>query len=258
MPATEWGWRIDADELESWILRNDERLLVVNKPGLVLCHPSKHGPWSSLIGACREYLGLERLHMPSRLDRETSGVMVFAKDPETASLFQKAVQKRAVTKSYLALLDGEMRASVSVNEPIGDDEGSAVRARQWVRADGLASATEFEPVESSGLYTLVKVRPRTGRLHQIRVHAAWLGHPVVGDKIYGPDQRLFLEFIEKGFTSNLARYLPLPRQALHASQIVYHLESGDMIFEAPLAADLAEFHRLHFPMPSLDRNGPIL
>lgn len=250
MPATEWGWRIDPDELESWILQNDDKLLVVNKPGLVLCHPSKHGPWSSLISACREYLGLERLHMPSRLDRETSGVMIFAKDPETASLLQRAVQLRMYTKTYLAILDGELKTSITVNEPIGGDDESPVIVRQWVRADGAPSTTVFEPLESNGKYTLTQVRPQTGRLHQIRVHASWLGHPVVGDKLYGPDQRLFLEFIEEGFTRNLARHLPLRRQALHASRIVYHLESGDMVFEAPLAADMVEFHRQQFVSPS--------
>jgi len=98
MPCREWGWEITPEELRGWILYEDERLLVVNKPGLVVCHPSKHGPWSSLIGACREYLSLERLHMPSRLDRETSGVVVFARDAEAGSLLQRAMQNRKVHK----------------------------------------------------------------------------------------------------------------------------------------------------------------
>jgi 23S rRNA pseudouridine1911/1915/1917 synthase len=246
VPATEWGWRIDPDELESWILRNDEDLLVVNKPGLVVCHPSKHGPWSSLVGAAREYLGVDRLHMPSRLDRETSGVVVFVKKPELASILQTAIQHRAVTKSYVAFLQGNLQDPIVVDQPIGNDEGSLVRIRQWVMAEGAPSATEFEPIRTNGEFTFVKVRPRTGRLHQIRVHASWLGHPVVGDKIYGPDQKLFVEFVEEGFTRNLARHLPLRRQALHASRIDYILESGNISFEAPLAPDLAEFHRQQF------------
>jgi len=94
MPLTDTGWLITPDELKSWILHEDEEVVVINKPGLVLCHPSKSGAWSSLVGACREYFGSDRLHMPSRLDRETSGVVVFARTQELGSLLQRAIQHR--------------------------------------------------------------------------------------------------------------------------------------------------------------------
>ena len=244
MPATEWGWNITPDELESWIVSNDERFLVINKPGVVVCHPSKHGPWSSLVGACREYLGLERLHMPSRLDRETSGVMVFAKDAEWGSRLQIAIQNRQVTKSYTAILEGVLREPVTVDQPIGREEGGPVTIRQCVDpVSGAAARTQFEPLQSNGVYTLAAVQPYTGRLHQIRVHAAWLGHAVVADKLYGADPRLFLEFIAEGFTRNLAARLPLRRQALHASSIEFRVGRETMRFEAPLAAYLVEFCR---------------
>ncbi len=247
MPATDWGWQVTPEELESWILRDDERLLVVNKPGLVVCHPSKHGPWSSLIGACREYLGVDRLHMPSRLDRETSGVIVFAKDASLASQMQTAVQRRWVSKYYLAILEGELKELRVVDQPIGKDPNSLVTIRQWVNAeDGFSAQTEFAPVRSNGRYTLVQVRPHSGRLHQIRVHAAWIGHPVAADKLYGPDERLFLEFIADGFTRNLAAKLPLRRQALHASSIEFRLENETLEFEAPLTGDLQEFCHQEF------------
>jgi 23S rRNA pseudouridine1911/1915/1917 synthase len=97
---------IEPPELASWILHEDERLLVVNKPGDVVCHPSKHGPWSSLVGAAREHLGLDRVHLVFRLDRETSGVVVLAKDPRMASRLQTAMQDRRVGKRYLAVLTG--------------------------------------------------------------------------------------------------------------------------------------------------------
>jgi 23S rRNA pseudouridine1911/1915/1917 synthase len=246
MPATEWGWQITPDELESWILPHpDPRLIVINKPGLIVCHPSKHGPWSSLIGACREYLGVERLHMPSRLDRETSGVVVLSRDPALGSQLQTAIQNRQVHKTYIAILDGALEAPRTVDQPIGRDVHSAITVRQWIDAEHGASAeTVFEPVCTNGRYTLAIVRPRTGRLHQIRVHASSMGHPVTADKLYGPDPSFFLEFIREGFTRNLARQLPLRRHALHALRIEFS-EVG--AFAAPLAADLVEFCRQEFP-----------
>ncbi|MBI4902218.1 MAG: RluA family pseudouridine synthase [Acidobacteria bacterium] len=233
MPRTDWGWLITPEELASWILHEDEELLVINKPGLVICHPSKHGPWSSLIGACREYFGAERLHMPSRLDRETSGVVVMARNAKLASHLQRAMERRRVMKIYHAILYGETEHAVIVDKPIGKMAGSAVILRRGVVEEGPPAITEFEPVAHGGGYTLVKVLPRTGRLHQIRVHANFIGHPVVGDKIYGPDEQHFIEFLQTGWTPKLAATLILRRQALHASEWVY----GPYHFTAPMPSD---------------------
>jgi 23S rRNA pseudouridine1911/1915/1917 synthase len=235
---------ITAEELRSWILHETADVLVVNKPGLVVCHPSKQGPWSSLIGACREYLGLERLHMPSRLDRETSGVVVLAKNRETASRMQKAAEQRRVRKTYWAVLSGTLDGHREVCQPIGRDVDAEFASRQRVVEEGgYAAMTEFDPVAWGGGYTLARIHPRTGRLHQIRVHAAWLGHAVAGDKLYGPDPSLMLEFTRNGFTAHLESMLPLPRHALHAAEIAFPGESGEEIFRAPLAGDLVEFCR---------------
>lgn len=242
MPAIESGWMITREELEQWILHEDDRLLVVNKPALVVCHPSKNGPWSSLVGACREYTGCERLHMPSRLDRETSGVVVFAKDREMGSLLQQAIQNRKVHKHYLAILTGVLAEAVTVEQPIGFSGAGPVRIRQWVRSDGAPAITHFRPVATGKQFTLAEVRPETGRMHQIRVHAAWLGHPLVGDKMYGADERLFLEFIETGWSEALADRLLLNRQALHARRLEFDVPfATPLAFDAPLAPDLEEF-----------------
>lgn len=235
MPRTDWGWLITPDELRSWILFEDGELLVVNKPGLVVCHPSKQGPWSSLIGACREYAGLERLHMPSRLDRETSGVVVLAKTAELGSRLQRAIQARRVTKVYHAILCGQFTEPVVVDQPLGKDPASAVIVKQTVVEGGSPAQTEFKPLGWGGGYTLAEVRPKTGRLHQIRAHAAWMGHAVAGDKIYGVDESLFLEFIEKGWTERLAQTLPLDRQALHATEWSF----ADLSFTAPWPGEWA-------------------
>lgn len=243
MPLTDWGWQITPEEFESWIVAEDERLLAVNKPGLVLCHPSKHGPWSSLVGAAREARGLARLHMPFRLDRETSGVVVLVKDAALASLMQRAVERRQVEKVYLAILEGRLETETLVDQPIGKALESRVVVRRAVTPQGQPSRTRFVPLSIRGGYTLARVDLYTGRLHQIRVHAAWLGHPVAGDKIYGPDETLFLEFIEQGFTPRLIGALPLRRQALHAWRVAFHLTSGGCRFEAPLPEDLSDFCR---------------
>src|SRR5690242_5498089 len=121
MPATEWGWLIAPEELRSWILEETADLLVLNKPAHAVCHPSRYGPWSSLIGACREYLGDAVLRMPFRLDRETSGVLLFARDHETGSRLQRAVQARRFRKTYHAILTGELRERAVVTGAIGPD-----------------------------------------------------------------------------------------------------------------------------------------
>src|SRR5262245_53397779 len=94
---------IAPEDVPTWILYEDDRLLVVNKPGDVACHPSKAGPWSSLVGALREYTRLPTVHLVFRLDRETSGVVVLAKDPDMASRLQRAMQQRRVGKAYLVV-----------------------------------------------------------------------------------------------------------------------------------------------------------
>lgn len=243
MPQTAWGWQISPPEFESWILLLSPDLLAVNKPGSVVCHPSKHGPWSSLIGAAREYLHEDVLHMPSRLDRETSGVVVFARNRIRGSELQRAIQHGRVRKTYTAILEGVLPAPVTVDRPIGRALGSAVFLKQSVRDDGQPAHTDFIPLAHASGRTLARIHPRSGRLHQIRVHASSIGHPVAADKLYGPDETHFLRFIEHGFDETLQRALPLPRQALHASSLEFDLPSGSLSFEAPLAADMDAFWR---------------
>jgi len=253
MPATEWGWLITAGELRTWILEETGELLVVNKPALVVCHPSKRGSWSSLAGACREYLGLERIHLPGRLDRETSGVVVVAKNRAAASRLQRAANRGRVRKTYWAVLCGNLRERHVVSQPLGRDPKATYACRQWVvEQGGRGAETEFVPVACGGGYTLVRVHPRTGRLHQIRVHAAWMGYPVAGDKLYGPDPELMLEFVKHGLTPRLRAALPLERHALHAGEVTFQTERGEEVFRAPLAEDLAQFCRQRMGLSALE------
>ncbi len=229
------------DELPQWILHEDDRLLVVAKPGDVVCHPSKAGPWSSLVGAVREYTRLPTVHLVFRLDRETSGVVVLAKDARMASRLQTAMQERKIGKAYLALLSGDLAGPVTVDQPLGDDTTTPVFVKSTVRPDGQKAVTHFTPLAQGGGFTWVRVVTETGRKHQIRAHAEWLGHSLVGDKIYGPDPRLYLEFIETGWTPALAARLLFERQALHCAEIDLRPAGLPHVFSAPVPADLKDF-----------------
>jgi len=234
---------VDPADFPHWIVREDADLLVVNKPGWLVCHPSKNGPMSSLVGVVREYTGQEKLHLIARLDRETSGLVVFAKRPAVARKFQMAIQDRIVRKSYLAILEGALTESRSIDAPIARRRGGPVFVKSEVREDRTAqqAATDFIPLQSTEAHTLCEVRPRTGRKHQIRVHAEHIGHRVVGDKIYGPDEALYIEFIERGWTARLEAALPMKRQALHCHRYDFDFPEGTVSFTAGAQADMRSF-----------------
>jgi len=239
-------------EVPAWIVYEDEHLLVVNKPGDLVCHPSKAGPWSSLVGALREYAGLPTVHLVFRLDRETSGIVVLAKHAKMASRLQVAMQERKIGKAYLAVLTGEMTVPVTVDQPLGDDITSPVFVKSAVVEAGFGqrAVSHFTPLAAGNGVSLVRVVTETGRKHQIRAHAQWLGHPLIGDKIYGPDARLYLDFIDHGWTEALAAKLLLPRQALHCAEIDLRPAGLTHVFSAPLPDDLKGFLRnrgLPFP-----------
>lgn len=241
VPQTDRGWLVTPEELRAWTIECTADWLVVNKPAGVVCHPSKHGPWSSLVGAAREWLGEDVLHMPSRLDRETSGVVVLVRRRNLASAMQRAMQHGQARKSYLAVLEGELTQETVTDLPVGRATDSHVFLKQAVRTEGYPARTRFIPLDHRGGRTLARIEPETGRLHQIRVHAAALGHPVCGDKLYGPDERLFLEFLRHGMTDRLRAALGTERHMLHAERIAFELPCGEIAFEAPPAGDLLAF-----------------
>ena len=245
---------VDPDDFPNWIILEDDNLLIINKPGWLVCHPSKNGPYSSLVGVVREYTGAHKLHLIARLDRETSGLVLFAKRPSVASKFQRAIQDRRVEKRYLAVLEGELEEPVCVDQPVARRRGGPVYVKSEVSNDRLAQAatTQFFPVVANKGYTLCLVVPVTGRKHQIRIHAEWLKRPVVGDKIYGPDETLYIEFVERGWTDRLEMTLPIKRQALHCYHYKFNFPDGAFSCIADLPPDLCEFCKTAMELDAKD------
>jgi len=220
------------------IIYEDRELLVINKPAGLVCHPTKTDEYSSLISRARLHLGEEsHPQLVNRLDRETSGVTLVAKDAGTARELRRIWERRQVEKDYLAIVHGHVREAHGVIEaPLGKDEQSRVAIKDCVRADGAAASTEYWVQQCLGHHglplTLLLVRPQTGRKHQIRIHLAHIGYPVVGDKLYGGDEDLYLALVENRLTPEQRRRLILPHHALHAREVRFQWRGQQRIYPA--------------------------
>lgn len=207
------------------VVHEDDELLVLHKPAGLACHPSKQGPLSSLIGRVRLYLGPgAQPHLINRLDRETSGLVLVAKSPTAALELRRQWERGQVEKFYLAIVHGHVRqAQGIIDAPQGPDPHSAVAIKNCVRPDGAPARTLFWRERwvhrPEGDFSLVRLQPLTGRKHQIRIHLAHIGHPIVGDKLYGGDERLYLDFVHGRLTPAQRAALLLPHHALHAWQL---------------------------------------
>ena len=210
----------DVDPTYSVVLERPD-FLVVSKSGCLPVHPSGCYFRNTLLMLMREQYG--ELFVVNRLDRETSGLVVLAKNPATAGVLSGLFASRQVEKTYLAAVFGEFPAGPVVKEGwLSSDPKSPVRKKRRFTVetpgtdDAEPCATEFTCLKTRDGFSLVECRPHTGRLHQIRATLCSCGFPLPGDKLYGPDDTIFLRFTEDAMTDADRAALVLPTQALHA------------------------------------------
>jgi len=227
-------------ELHYGVIFEDEELLVVDKPGNLCMHPSgpffRHTLWHLM---CSRY---GDIHFVNRLDRETSGALIAAKTKSAAAKLQRSGAQ--IAKTYLVLVEGNFTETMDATGFLIADTHSAVhKKRRFVTElpDGAANVencrTFFTPTGSPCPgFSLVEAKLFTGRMHQIRATMHSLGFPVVGDKLYGVDEKLYLKIRDDSFSPEDRAKLILPRQALHSYRIGFdHPRTGDrMEFTAPI------------------------
>jgi 23S rRNA pseudouridine1911/1915/1917 synthase len=243
------------------VIYEDDGLLVINKPAGLVCHPTKTDEFSSLISRVRLYLGKDsHPHLVNRLDRETGGVTLVAKRDDAARQLRQAWENRQVQKEYLAIVHGRVTELHQViDAPLGKDIHSRVAIKDCVRTDGSPAQTEFwvvknlvwapaelkpgqsPPMKAPIPFTLLRIKPHTGRKHQIRIHLAHFGHPIVGDKLYGGDEDLYLALVEDRLTPEQWGRLLLPHHALHAREVRLQWQGREAIFSSPPEPWFTEF-----------------
>jgi 23S rRNA pseudouridine1911/1915/1917 synthase len=237
---------------QPFVVLEHSSFLIVDKPAGWLVHPTRPDGTFTLIDWLRDHYPEEFLSLVSRLDRETSGLLLVARGKENASLFGKMQQRREIQKSYLALVHGRPPESGLIDQPLdrlGKHQPSQIYIRQAVIPGTYPAQTEFKTIETRshskfGEVSLVEASPKTGRLHQIRVHFEFIGFSVLNDKIYGQKDKVFIDYIDK---DNI-NYNKMPRHSLHSSKLSFSYGSEAISQEIGLPEDLAEIWNASVPV----------
>jgi len=215
------------------VVQEHRQYLIVNKPAGWLVHPTRPDGTFTLIDWLREQYREEFLSLVSRLDRETSGLLLVARGKENASVLGKMQQRREIHKTYLAIVHGRPPDSGVINQPLdrlGKHQPSRIYIRQAVVPGTYPALTEFKTQGTRthpehGEISLVEASPKTGRLHQIRAHFDHLGFPVLNDKIYGKIDDYFINYIDK----DIPNTNKIGRHCLHSSKLSFTLCSGSEV-----------------------------
>lgn len=246
-------WDEHAPDVQIPILYEDDDLLAVDKPPGIPVHPTARYHMSTVVKMLEAARGGERLRLSHRIDLETSGVLLLARTALADRLVKiQFEQRRSVIKRYLALTWGWPESDAfRVELPLELDPVSRYKVKMRVAraGEGLRAATAFDVLgrrtsEAGGRYALVRCTLETGRQHQIRLHLRALGHPIVGDKLYGPDEELFARGADRVLTAEDRSVLELDRHALHAAELEldHPIDVGRrLVVKSPLPADLAAF-----------------
>ena len=222
------------------IVHQDAAIIVIHKPPGVVVHPGagnrEHTLQNALLAHDPKLRRVPRAGLVHRIDKDTSGLLVVARTIEAQTALVAALAAHEVEREYLALCTGAMTGGGTIDEPIGRHRTQ--RIKMAVRSDGRAAVTHYRIEKRFRAHTLARVRLETGRTHQIRVHLAHVGYPIVGDPVYGGRRR-----IPAGATPQLLAALDsFRRQALHAARLEFvHPKSGKSVsFDAPLPADFRQ------------------